>query len=198
MPVVGITGGVASGKSTVFRLLADRLGADGVSTDVIARDLLDGDRGVVREIKARFGSGCLDSAGRVSRDRLRSRVFTDPAARRLLESILHPRIRRRWLELALPHRGPDSSYFLVEIPLLFETRAEDHCDRTLAVGCSEQTQLERMRTSRGLDGDAARAVIRSQLPVEEKLDRADRILWNDGEIDALNDQITALAADLAC
>lgn len=198
MPVIGITGGVASGKTTAYRMLREELAADGVSSDEIASGLLAGDPEVQAEISRYFGSGVLERpGGAIDRAALRRRVFADADDRRALEAILHPRIRRRWLDLARRAREAGARVFLVEIPLLFETAADRHCDCSVVVGCSRQNQLARLRESRGLDHQEAAAIIAAQWPLTEKLDAADIVLWNDGILRVLAGQVASLAATLS-
>ena len=143
MPSIGITGGVATGKSTVarhlFNLLQRTVPVEFFSSDFEARRLTDSNLVVQEEIKAAFGALVFDSEGNLARDRLRDLVFHDGAARKVLESILHPRIREAWIS-----RAGGDGLLLAEIPLLYETGAESYLDRIIVTACSRASQVERI------------------------------------------------------
>ena len=178
MPGIGITGGVATGKSTVARQLFERLrGAVAVelfSSDLEARRLTDRDFVVQQEIRAAFGSQVFDSEGNLARDLLRDLVFKDGAARKVLESILHPRIREAWIV-----RTGGDGLLLAEIPLLYETGAESFFDRIIVTACSRASQIERIVIERRLLKELAEQIIQAQLDLEEKIRRADWVVWTD-------------------
>lgn len=200
MPTIGITGGIGSGKSLFTRRLAAHLGgAPTIDADLISRELLASDPGARAAVRERFGPGVFTDAGAVNRDALREIVFADPAARRDLEGILHPRVRRTWLEwLEQGLRERPGRVLLVEIPLLYETGAELHFDRVVVVACRPETQECRLRETRGLPTEAARRIITSQLPAAEKIRRADHVAWNDSDDPApLERQAELLAAYLS-
>lgn len=196
MPVLGITGGIACGKSLVTGRLASLLRAQALSTDKVAADLLADDAGVRQALVETFGHDILRPGAKIDRSSLRQRVFSNAQQRAELERILHPKIRAVWLAAAAPYRMPRGEFFLVEIPLLFETRAEIHCDATITVACSRTTQLARIAAGRGLDADWAGRIIDAQMPIGEKIHRADYVLWNDGTRDAIEAQVERLAAQL--
>jgi len=178
MPSIGITGGVATGKSTVARQLFERLRwavpVELFSSDFEARRLTDQDLVVKQEIKAAFGSQIFDSEGNLSRDLLRDLVFKDGEARKVLESILHPRIREAWIG-----RTGGDGLLLAEIPLLYETGAESYFDRIIVTACSRASQVERIVVERRLLKELAEQIIQAQLDLEEKIRRADWVVWTD-------------------
>jgi dephospho-CoA kinase len=178
MASIGITGGVATGKSTVSRELAERLGRRLAvrlfSSDFEARRLTESDFVVQEEIKSAFGVQVCDPEGNLARNRLRELVFHDAAARRILESILHPRIRKAWIS-----QTKGEGLLLVEIPLLYETGAESHFDRIVVTACSRDSQVERILSERNLSRELAEQIIRSQMDLEEKTRRADWVVWTD-------------------
>jgi len=178
MPSIGITGGVATGKSTVARQLFERLRCavpvELFSSDFEARRLTDQDLVVKQEIKAAFGSQIFDSEGNLSRDLLRDLVFKDGEARKVLESILHPRIREAWIG-----RTGGDGLLLAEIPLLYETGAESFFDRIIVTACSRASQVERIVVERRLLKELAEQIIQAQLDLEEKIRRADWVVWTD-------------------
>jgi len=178
MPSIGITGGVATGKSTVARQLFERLRwavpVELFSSDFEARRLTDQDLVVKQEIKAAFGGQIFDSEGNLSRDLLRDLVFKDGEARKVLESILHPRIREAWIG-----RTGGDGLLLAEIPLLYETGAESFFDRIIVTACSRASQVERIVVERRLLKELAEQIIQAQLDLEEKIRRADWVVWTD-------------------
>lgn len=188
MLVVALTGGVGSGKSTVAALLAE-LGAPVVDADEIAHSLTAIGSPVLDLITDAFGTGYVDADGRLDRATLRALVFSDAAARKRLESILHPRIRsemkRRLAEI-------DSAYAVLEIPLLFETGQTDLADRILVVDLPESEQIRRVQQRSGLDAAQVQRIIDSQAPRSQRLAGADDIVDNGGDRALLEDQVKRL------
>jgi dephospho-CoA kinase len=188
MAALGVTGGVATGKSTVTRELFQRLKAalpvELFSSDLEARRLTESDFVVQQEIKSAFGVQVCDPEGNLARDRIRDLVFHDSAARKILESILHPRIREAWIS-----RTRGDGLLLAEIPLLYETGAESYFDRILVTACSRGSQVERIVTQRHLSRELAENIIRSQMDLEEKIRRADWVVWTDCPADITGRQI---------
>jgi dephospho-CoA kinase len=144
------------------------------SSDFEARRLTDHDLVVQQEIKGAFGRQIFDSEGKLARDRLRELVFKDDEARKVLESILHPRIREAWIG-----RTEGDGLLLVEIPLLYETGAESFFDRIIVTACSRASQVERIVVERRLLKELAEQIIQAQLDLEEKIRRADWVVWTD-------------------
>ena len=188
MPLIGITGGIASGKSTVSRKLASLLGAKLFDADACARSLTDSDPEVRQQIAQKFGSGLFNQKLELDRSKLRAMVFRDDALRIALESILHPRIRANWISEAADSKAV-GSWFLVDIPLLFETGAEKDVDGVLTVACSVSTQLQRLTQGRGLDPNMAKNIMQTQWPASRKMEKADHVIWSDGSLDALQAQV---------
>lgn len=195
MPVIGITGGIATGKSTFASRLAFRLSAELFDSDRAVHGLLEGDPTVRQSVESAFGSDIYDSAGKPDRARLRELVFADSALRVRLENILHPVIRARWMALGEQARLA-GAWLLVDIPLLYETAAESHFDRTIVVACSLATQRARLFTRRALSAAIADRIIDSQLDLTEKIKRADHLIWNDSTPACLEAQADLLAARL--
>ena len=196
MPAIAITGGIASGKSTFTRIFQGLTRAHAFDTDVSARRLLAEDPGALAAVRAAFGAGVFDEAGAVDRAGLRAVVFADPARRRALEAILHPRVRadwQRWLESRL-QIAPDA-VSLVEIPLLYETGAAAFFDQVIVVGCRPATQMLRLTQGRRLTGEVARQIIASQWELSEKMRRGHHVIWNEGSEERLHVQ-AALCASL--
>jgi dephospho-CoA kinase len=192
MPVVGITGGIATGKSTFARVLLRHLPGKLFDADDAARDLLENDAAVRANVRKAFGDAIVNAGGTVDRARLRDEVFADEAKRRHLENILHPAIRRRWTTEAQVHTAP-GTWFMVDIPLLFETAAEAHFDHVIVVACSPATQRRRLRARPGLDDALADRMIAAQLDLDVKIAKADHLIWNDSTTDTLENQAALLA-----
>ncbi|MGA2852644.1 MAG: dephospho-CoA kinase [Verrucomicrobiota bacterium] len=192
MKVCGLTGGVGMGKSTAARFLRER-GALIVDTDEIARRLVQPGRPALAEIQNVFGQNVISPEGQLRRDKLAKIVFADPAARQKLEAILHPRIREQWLAQIEAWRGEDHPLAVVVIPLLFETRAESRFDKIVCVACSAVAQRERL-LARGWTPEQIEQRIAAQMPVEQKIARADFVIWTDGALEIHARQIERLPA----
>lgn len=188
MLVVGLTGGIGSGKSTVARLFAER-GVPIIDTDIIARELVRPGQSALEEIITAFGRQVLDAKGHLDRGHLRSIVFSDETQRRLLEAILHPRIHAEVRERVAKVTGP---YCIVVIPLLVETGDTDLVDRVLVVDTTREAQLSRTQERDGLSAVEAQSIIASQSDREQRLALADDIIDNNGKPDALESQVVAL------
>jgi len=194
MKVCGFTGGVGMGKSTAARFLRER-GAQIADTDEIARRLVQPDRPALAEIQQVFGPKMISPGGQLRRDELAKIVFADPAARAKLEAILHPRIREQWLAQIEAWRGENHSLAVVVIPLLFETRAEPHFDKIICVACSGAAQRERL-LARGWTPEQIRQRNAAQWPVEQKIARADFVIWTDGDLENHARQLERILASL--
>jgi dephospho-CoA kinase len=193
MPSIGITGGISTGKSTFCECLREIFPtAKFFNADHAAHDLLELPE-VKQEIRAEFGNGVFSRGGDLNREKVRAIILVDATKKRALEQILHPRIRRQWRAEAESHRNsPD--FFFADIPLLYETGGETLCDRVVVVACSHGVQLARLRGRMSLENGEAEQMINSQMPLEEKVARADHVLWNNGSRAALMEQTRFLAA----
>jgi dephospho-CoA kinase len=183
MVLIGLTGGVGMGKSTAARHLLER-GIPVIDTDDLARALVEPGQPALSEIAQAFGPSVIGPDGRLLRQELAQVVFKDPAARAALEGILHPRIRQRWHAEAQEWRARSQPAGCVIIPLLYETGAQKELDRVVCVACSALTQRERLR-DRGWSETEIEQRISSQMPVSEKLQRADYVLWTEGRLDLI-------------
>jgi dephospho-CoA kinase len=185
MPAIGITGGISTGKSTFCAGLREIVpGATFFNADQAARDLAERDPEVRELIAREFGAGIFSASGDLNRGQMRSIVFADAEKKRALEQILHPRIRRQWSLEAEGHRN-STEFFFADIPLLYETGGETLCDRVAVVACSPELQLERLRAHMGLAQAEAQQMIDAQMPLTEKISRADHVVWNNGGPDVL-------------
>ncbi len=185
---VGLTGGIGSGKSTVAALFAQR-GIPVIDTDVIARSLVEPGQPALAEIVAHFGPAILTPQGRLDRAALRERVFAAPSQRRMLEGILHPRIRTA---VRAARARLDAPYCLVVIPLLVESGQRDLVDRVLVVDADEAEQVRRTRARDGLDEATVRAIMAAQVPRAVRLQGADEVIANDGDRSVLAQRVAEL------
>lgn len=193
MPILGVTGGIATGKSSFTRLLLQLFSAELFDADHAAHDLLENDIAVRLEIADHFGRGVCDSSGKPDRHKLRAEVFANAGKLRQLEQILHPRIRSRWQELAV-RKASDGGWLLVDIPLLFETHAEANFDCIIVVACTPATQRHRLLGGRALNPELAEKIISSQLGLGTKINQAHHVIWNDSTFPCLERQAGLLAA----
>ena len=185
---VALTGGIASGKSTVADLFA-ALGVPVIDTDVIAREVVEPGQPALEEVAAAFGPGVLGPDGRLDRRRLRDIVFADPAARRRLEAILHPAIRARMEARSREAAGP---YQLLVIPLLAEGGRRDHVDRVLLVDVPESAQVERLMRRDGSSREQARAALAAQASRAVRQAIADDVIENTGGVEDLRARVAEL------
>jgi dephospho-CoA kinase len=192
MPAIGITGGIATGKTAFCESLQDIVpGAKFFNADHAAHDLPELPD-VRQEIRAEFGTGVFSRNGDLNRDKLRAIIFNDATKKRALEQILHPRIRRQWSAEAKRHRNsPD--FFVADIPLLYETGGEALCDWVVVVACSYKVQLARLTQRMSLKNAEAEQMIKSQMPLDDKIARANHVVWNDGNHAGLMEQARFLA-----
>jgi len=148
---------------------------------------------VQKQIRREFGAQAFSSTGDLNRPKLRAIVFSDATKKRALERILHPRIRRQWRTEAKEHRN-SPKFFFADIPLLYETGGESLCDRVVVVACSQKVQLARLRKRMSVRNAEAKQMINSQMPIEEKIKRADHVVWNNGDRTSLMEQARFLVA----
>ena len=188
MLVVGLTGGIGSGKTAVSDRFAQR-GVPVIDTDLLARELVEPGQPALAAIVAEFGPDCIDDRGRLRRAELRERVFADPVGRQRLEAILHPRIRALARERIAALRAP---YCLVVIPLLAETGMIDLVDRVLVVDVPEAEQIHRVMARDRLDETQARRILAVQAQRAQRLALADEILDNAGDFEHLDRQVIDL------
>jgi dephospho-CoA kinase len=191
MPAIGITGGISTGKSTLFDCLREIVpAAKFFNADQAAHELAELGE-VKQELLRKFGLRVFSRNGDLNRAALRALIFKNTAKRIALEKILHPRIRRQWSAEAERHRhSPD--FFFADIPLLYEAGGETLCDRVVVVACSPSIQLARLLLRKGITRVAAEEMIKSQIPLEEKITRADHVVWNNDERSVLAEQAKLL------
>ena len=192
---MGLTGGLASGKSTVLEVFRAQ-GAEVADADRFAREALSPGSPAERAVIEAFGRSILDPEGRIDRGRLASRVFQDPEARGLLEAIVHPEVIRReelWID-ALEASGP-SGILVVDAALLLEAGRADRYDVVIVVACHPEEQVRRA-VARGMSEEDARARIAAQMPVGEKVERADLVIDSSASIEDTRAQARAVYRQL--
>lgn len=186
--IVGLTGGMGSGKSTAAALFVEH-GFRRLDADQVIRDELYRSSEVIALVQQQFGPGVLDGDGQIVRQRVADIVFRDDKALAWLEGVLHPRLNEHWRRLFAASRG---TRFIVEVPLLFEKGMENWFDFTVCVNIDSSLQLRRLE-QRGVPPGSARERLAKQLPLERKCELADFVLLNDGSLDFLREQVSTLA-----
>jgi dephospho-CoA kinase len=189
--VVGLTGGIGSGKSAAADEFA-RLGATVVDTDAIAHELTAPGGAAIEPLRQLFGESYVTESGALDRAKMRALVFADPGARARLEGLLHPLIRTESERRIRAASGP---YVIHVVPLLIESpRYRERVDRVLVVDCPETLQIERVQRRSGLARETAEAILRAQVPRAARAAAADDLIDNSGSLDALHNQVAALHA----
>lgn len=186
--IVGLTGGIGSGKSAAMAVF-EKLGIGCVDADVVAREVVEPGQPALSAIAKRFGDAVLTEDGRLDRSALRRRIFSDSDEKRWLEALLHPLIRS---EMQRQLTAQSSPYSVLVAPLLFENNLDRECDTSVLIDVPESVQVERVVARDGGSEEQARAIIRQQMPREEKLKRADHVVSNTGSLDDLEAQLVAL------
>lgn len=189
--VLGLTGGIGCGKSTVGRMLEER-GMRRIDTDAIVHQLLSSDAKVIAEVGEAFGEEVVDGKKGVNRKALGEVVFAQPEGLRRLEAILHPRVGQIWQGRVA---SDPSQLWVVEIPLLFEKKLQNKFDFTACVFCNQETQVRRLE-QKGVSRSQALARMGRQLPLDVKAEKADFVLTNDGSLLFLEGQAIRLLVTL--
>ena len=190
MKVLGLTGGIGSGKSMVLSMFAN-LGAEVIAADQLAREVVEPGQPALEEIATAFGRDMLMPDGRLDRGKLARIIFADPVARARLNAITHPRIQERMAtEMAL--RGSRPGLLIVDIPLLYENGRSDTVESVIVVWVDAKTQLRRLTERDGLTPDEARQRIAAQMPLDEKRARADLVVDNSGSRENTRRQVETI------
>lgn len=189
MYVVGLTGGIGSGKSAAADEFA-RLGATVVDTDAIAHELTAAGGAAIPPLRTLFGPEYIDASGAMDRAKVRAKVFNDPMARKSLEGLLHPMIRSESERRIAASTGP---YVVYVVPLLIESgNHRSRVQRVAVVDCPEEVQLARVRARSNLPDDQIRKIIASQVPRAQRNAAADDVIDNSGALDALHKRVREL------
>jgi transcription termination factor Rho len=196
MQVMALTGGIASGKSTVCRLLSEWLSSIVIfDCDTAVHRMLETDPEVAAIIAEAFGEQSLDNHGRIDRHFLRGRVFADQAARLRLETILHPRVKQECLVALEKAAARGAQLFIADVPLFFEKGFDFGQNLVLVVASSRATQIQRLQSRGGFDAALIESILAAQLPVREKMSLADVVFWNEGPQAVIRAQIRRFAQD---
>jgi dephospho-CoA kinase len=187
---IGLTGGIASGKSTAAKFFG-ALGVPILDSDQIARDVVEPGQPPLERLVARFGPSILTPDGHLDRPALRDIVFSDPMARADLEALTHPAIGAAMEARSAAAGGP---YQVLVIPLLVEKNLSSHVDRVLVVDCDEELQVRRLRDRDGSTPAQAQAILGAQAPRAARLRAADDVITNEADMSAVQDQVAALHA----
>lgn len=184
---IGLTGGIGSGKSSAAAMFARR-GVPVIDADEIAKQLVAPGQPAYERIIQRFGKEFVDADGFIDRGRLRRHVFDDPASRRELEAILHPRVRQQIQRQLRALRAP---YCVIVIPLIFEANQQDLVDRILVIDATEDTQVQRVAARSSLADDEIRKIIAAQIGRNVRLRQAHDVITNEGELEQLEERVNA-------
>jgi dephospho-CoA kinase len=187
--VIGLTGGIGCGKSAAAAFFAE-LGFQVIDADKLARQVLESPA-CVAQLQAHWGRDCLDSVGLPNRAWIAAKVFAEPAELAFLEGLTHPEVARQRQNLIAQHNGDTA----VEIPLLFEKNLGAEFSTVVCVASSDAIRRERLRL-RGLSEVQITARINSQIPIEQKVKGSDFVIWNDGELSFLRQQVGRLVTQL--
>jgi len=200
--LIGLTGGIGSGKSTVARLF-EKLGARVIDADAIVHELQAPGTPLLAELVQSFGDGILDASGALDREALGRRVFRDPEARARLERLVHPKVGAEFARRLAAARASGAGLVLLDIPLLFEARRQGSggaasldLDATVVVWVPRATQIARQMQRDGRRREAAEERVDAQLPLDEKRALADHVIDNSGAIEETERQVRALYANL--
>jgi dephospho-CoA kinase len=186
--VVGISGGIGSGKTTVTDLFA-KYGIEVIDADVIAREVVEPGTPALEAIVAKFGESVLDQSGSLDRAKLRTLVFNDTEIKNWLNQLLHPAIRQ---QMVLQTQQAKSAYCLLSVPLLVENKLNEQVDRVVIVDVDEQTQLQRTLLRDKTNEQQIRAIMDAQATRQQRLAVADDVIDNNGQAENLTKQVNAL------
>jgi len=192
-PIIGLAGGIGAGKSTVARLLAEA-GCMVASSDKVNREALR-DAEIRRTLVEWWGEGILDGSGEIDRGAVAKIVFADAGERKRLEGLTHPWIQRRHLE-QFAGAGPETRALVIDAPLLFEAGWEGFCEAVIFVDAPRALRLTRLKRERNWTEKDVKEREDSQLVLDEKRSRADHIIWNDGELSDLAEQVRRVLSEI--
>jgi dephospho-CoA kinase len=195
MKIVGLTGGIGSGKSVVSGMFA-RLGAEVIGADQLAREVVNPGQAAWKEIVAHFGKEVLNADQSLNRERLASIVFSDAEARRALEEITHPRIRALFDERVRELQSKGCRVIIYDVPLFFESHLDREIRPVVVVYAEESVRLERVKARDGLSDEEILSRTKSQMPLEEKKGLADYVIDNSGTLEETKSQVTRVWQEL--
>lgn len=199
LTIIGLTGGIATGKSTCCKLFKGLYPETVVlDADASVRQLYSAPD-VVHQLEQHFGPSVKNAEGDIDKTFLRRQAFTNPAEKKFLEYVFHPRVRKECLALlAETARNASSRLFVADIPLLFENGFDFGQSANLLVATSRETQIDRLKNRNAWDDDTVEAVLASQMPIEAKLALADVVFWNEGPEEILKNQCRRFLRSIHC
>ena len=200
MPSLALTGNIGSGKTEALDLLVSLLAESGTpvlrfSADEENRRLLGNDPEVAQLIRSQLGAEYCTLEGSPDREKIGRLIASDQQAKEDLETIMHPRLENIWKPMAETHRFPSCTFFVAEIPLLYEKGLVRFFDKVLAVACSNTLRRERLLSSRSVTPERAAGWLALQKPQNEKISQADHLIWNDGSVASLEKQLQRFLRD---
>lgn len=191
--IIGLTGSIASGKSTVSSMLKEK-GFPIVDADIVAREVVEKGEPTLSKIVEVFGEELLVPDGTLNRGKLGEIIFNDPAKRKQLNDIMHPAIRTEMLRQKVEWQNKGAEKIVMDIPLLFESRLQHFVEKILVVSVTDEIQLKRLMERNHLTKEEAMARIQSQLPISEKEKGADAVIYNNGTLDETKKQLDNILA----
>ena len=189
--IIGLTGGIATGKSTVSKLFK-RFKIPVIDADRIAHDLTKRNKPLTKKIFKIFGNSVIGKYKTLNRKALAQIVFSDPKAKKTLENLLHPQIKKITNQKIKAYQQKNHKIIVLDIPLLFEAGRDKDCDLTIVIAAKQNTQIKRLMQNRGMSKKDALARIKNQMPLSQKIKKADFILKNDSSKQALFDSVYTL------
>lgn len=190
--IIGLTGGIASGKSTVSNFFKE-LGVKVIDADIVAREISER-KATIDEICNIFGRDILDENGRIVREKLRERVFQDKRLVQKLNSIIHPQVIEYFKERKDENR--EDELLIFDVPLLYEAKMDTLCDKVIVVGVDRKKQIERVIQRDGSSEEVARNIIANQMSLDDKIKRADIVIMNDGTLEELKGKVLKVYKEL--
>lgn len=186
--IIGLTGGIATGKSTVSNILREN-GIPIIDADQLTRRLQQPGSVGLKRLAAEFGQQVVQPDGQLDRQRLGQRVFSDPSSRRKLDQVMQPLIREAVADQLAIFKRQQVPAVVLDFPLLFEAHYDQDCDYIIVVAVNRQTQLQRLMARNGYSKQEAEERITAQMPLERKIQRADRVIDNSGSLDSTRKQV---------
>lgn len=193
--IIGLTGGIATGKSTVSQIVKDR-GYPVICADKIAADVVKKGRPAYRKVVALFGRDIIRKDGELDRKKIARRVFKDARLKQKLEAIIHPEVANQINDHIRRLRGQNVPLIFLDVPLLFEAGMEALCNKTICIASTQHLQIERLKKYRGMTHAHALDRIRSQMPLEHKIQKADFVIWNNKSKTELKEETDKLLKKL--
>lgn len=192
--IIGLTGSIASGKSTISAMLKDK-GYPIIDADLVARLVVEPGTSNLQEIEREFGSSVINKDGTLNREALGKLIFNDPAKRKQLNDLMHPAIRIEMFRQRDELLKSGQKTLIMDIPLLFESRLQHFVDKILVVSVTEEMQLQRLMNRNSLSKEEATVRIQSQLPISEKEKGADAVIYNNGTIGQSKEQLEQILTE---